>query len=197
MTAEAKVDSRVARARAELLEGVGEEIASSFPGITRLGGQIVAALFLSERGLSMDELCEQLGRSKSNVFTNLKGLEGIGIARRRREAGTRHDIYELKGTYPDVIVGAYISRLRSVVADKRQLARRALDILGDAQGSDADRMRSRLDDIVRKYDLFALVMADLPEIDGPVDLSRVLAQIPPELLDAFKRAAAAAWTRDS
>ena len=155
----------------------------------------MAALFLSERGLSMDELCAQLGRSKSNVFSNLKGLEGIGIVRRRREAGARHDIYELKGAYPDVIVGAYISRLRGVVADKRQLARRALTMLGDAGGPDAERMRLRLDDIIRKYDLFALVMADLPDIDGPVDLSRVLAQIPPELLEAIKRAAASAWSR--
>ncbi len=186
-------DPRVVQARNELLEGVGEEIASSFPGITRLGGQVVAALFLSERGLSMDELCEQLGRSKSNVFTNLKGLEQIGIVRRRREAGARHDIYELKGTYPDVIVGAYISRLRNVVSDKRQLSRRALTILGDAQGSAADRMRTRLDDILRKYDLFAVLMADLPDFDGPVDLARVLALIPPELLAAVKQAAAAAW----
>ncbi len=190
----AAIDPRVERARAELLEGVGEEIASSFPGITRLGGQVVAALFLSERGLSMDELCDQLGRSKSNVFTNLKGLEGIGIVRRRREAGARHDIYELKGPYPDVIVGAYITRLRNVVSDKRQLSRKALATLGDAKGPEADVMRARLDDIMRKYDLFAVLMADLPEIDGPVDLARVLAQIPPELLEALKQAAAAAWT---
>jgi DNA-binding transcriptional regulator GbsR (MarR family) len=143
----------------------------------------------------MDELCEQLGRSKSNVFTNLKGLEAIGIVRRRREAGARHDIYELKGTYPDVIIGAYIARLRSVVSDKRMLARRALSILGEAQGPEADRMRARLDDIIRKYDLFAVLMSDLPEIDGPVDLAQVIAHIPMELLDAVKRAAASAWTR--
>ncbi|MBW2458120.1 MAG: hypothetical protein JRI68_26690, partial [Deltaproteobacteria bacterium] len=70
---------RVTRARKELLEGVGAEIAASFPGITRLGGQLVAALYLSDGPQSMDELCLLLERSKSNVFNNLKGLEALGI----------------------------------------------------------------------------------------------------------------------
>src|SRR3954465_13088169 len=81
----------VARARATVLDGVGREIAASFPGITRLGGQIVAALYLADRPLSMDELSEELGRSKSNIFANLRGLEGAGIATRHRASGTRHD----------------------------------------------------------------------------------------------------------
>ena len=46
----------VATARAELLEGVGRDIALSFPGITRLGGQIVAALYLTDDPRSMDEI---------------------------------------------------------------------------------------------------------------------------------------------
>ena len=67
-----ETDPRVAAARRELLEGVGAEIAASFPGITRLGGQVVAALYLADGPLSMDALSEQLGRSKSNVFANLR-----------------------------------------------------------------------------------------------------------------------------
>ena len=99
-----------------MLEGVGQEIASSFPGITRLGGQIVAALYIGDGPQSMDALSEELGRSKSNIFTNLKALEGAGIVERRRAAGARHDSYALTGPYPDVIIGAYIGRLRRVVA---------------------------------------------------------------------------------
>src|SRR4051812_3509675 len=57
-------DERVAAARQALLEGVGAEIAASFPGITRLGGQVVAALYLADEARSMDELSVELGRSK-------------------------------------------------------------------------------------------------------------------------------------
>jgi DNA-binding transcriptional regulator GbsR (MarR family) len=196
MTADAEaVDDRVAAARHALLEGVGAEIAASFPGITRLGGQVVAALYLAEGPRSMDELSTELGRSKSNIFANLRGLEAAGIIERRREAGARHDTYTLRGKYPDVVIGAYISRLRRVVHDKQVLCRRALGMLGDAQGPDADALRARLDDLSRKYDLFAdLMERSVPPIDGPVDLEQLITRIPEPVLRTIQAAARAAWS---
>jgi DNA-binding transcriptional regulator GbsR (MarR family) len=187
-------DPRVAAARQALLEGVGAEIAASFPGITRLGGQVVASLYLSDGPRSMDELSLDLGRSKSNIFANLRGLEAAGIIERRREAGARHDSYLLRGNYPDVIIGAYISRLRRVVHDKRALSRRALGLLGDAGGEEADALRARLADLSRKYDVFADLMERyIPAIEGPVDLEQMIARIPESVLRAVNLAARAAW----
>ncbi len=188
------VDERVVAARQALLEGVGAEIAASFPGITRLGGQVVAALYLAEGPRSMDELSVELGRSKSNIFANLRGLEAAGIIERRREAGARHDSYTLRGKYPDVVIGAYISRLRRVVHDKQALCRRSLGLLGDAEGREADALRARLDDLSRKYDLFAELMEQyVPPIDGPVDLEQLITRIPEPVLRTIHAAARAAW----
>lgn len=180
---------RVASARKALLEGVGAEIAASFPGITRLGGQVVAALYLSDGPRSMDELSAELGRSKSNIFANLRGLEAAGIIERRRAAGARHDSYTLRGKYPDVVIGAYLSRLRRVVHDKQQLCQRALSLLGDARGSEADSLRGRLSELARKYDHFAGYMAVLPAIEGPVDLEGFLQALPPDVIAAAGAAA--------
>ncbi len=191
--ATATVDPRVAAARHTLLEGVGAEIAASFPGITRLGGQVVAALYLADEPRSMDELSLELGRSKSNIFANLRGLEAAGIVERRREPGSRHDTYALRGKYPDVIIGAYITRLRRVVHDKQSLSRRALGMLGDAEGSEADALRTRLDDLRRKYDLFAELMDGLPAIDGPLDLEQLIRKVPEPMLRTLNAAARAAW----
>ena len=186
-------DARVTSARKALLEGVGAEIAASFPGITRLGGQVVAALYLTDRPRSMDELCTELDRSKSNIFANLRGLEGAGIIERRRESGSRHDTYTLRGKYPDVIIGAYIARLRRVVRDKQALSQRALSLLGDANGEEADALRSRLADLTRKYDLFAgLMNRYVPFADGPVDLEHMIAEVPEPVLEALRLAARAA-----
>jgi HTH-type transcriptional regulator, osmoprotectant uptake regulator len=180
---------RVASARKALLEGVGAEIAASFPGITRLGGQVVAALYLSDGPRSMDELSAELGRSKSNIFANLRGLEAAGIIERRRAAGARHDSYTLRGKYPDVVIGAYLSRLRRVVHDKQQLCGRALSLLGDARGPEADSLRARLEDLARKYDHFAEYIAVLPDIEGPIDLEGFLQALPPDVIAAAGAAA--------
>ena len=173
---------RVADARRTLLEGVGEEVAASFPGITRLGGQIVAALYLADAPRSMDDLAAELGRAKSNIFGNLRGLEAAGIVERRREHGARFDVYALRGKYPDVIIGAYVARLRRVVADKRALVARARGILGDARGPHAAALRAKLDGLGRAYDRFADLFALVPAADGPLDLERALGFIPRSLL---------------
>jgi DNA-binding transcriptional regulator GbsR (MarR family) len=179
-------NDKVAVARQALLEGVGAEIADSFPGITRLGGQIVAALYLSDLPRSMDELSIELGRSKSNIFANLRGLEAAGIVERRREAGARYDTFALRGKYPDVVIGAYLTRLRRVVADKRQLSRRALELLGDATGPEADGLRTRLNTLMRKYDRFAVIFQELlPATDGPIDLEALLDTLPSSVLKAL------------
>jgi DNA-binding transcriptional regulator GbsR (MarR family) len=176
----------VAVARQALLEGVGAEIADSFPGITRLGGQIVAALYLSDEPRSMDELSLELRRSKSNIFANLRGLEAAGIVERRRETGARYDTFALRGKYPDVIIGAYLTRLRRVVADKRQLSRRALELLGDAQGAEADALRHRLSTLMRKYDRFGLIFQEvIPNAEGPIDLEALLDTLPGTVLKAL------------
>lgn len=173
---------RVAQARATVLDGVGREVAASFPGITRLGGQIVAALYLADGPLSMDALSEELGRSKSNVFANLRGLEAAGIVERRRASGSRHDAFALRGKYPDIVVGAYLSRLRRVVIDKVNLCTRALDMLGDTRGEEADLMREKLTALQRKYERFATVFELMPIADGPIDLEEVLDGLPENIL---------------
>jgi HTH-type transcriptional regulator, osmoprotectant uptake regulator len=190
-------DERVGQARKALLEGVGAEIAASFPGITRLGGQVVAALYLSDGARSMDELSLELGRSKSNIFANLRGLEAAGVIERRRVAGARHDSYSLRGKYPDVVIGAYLARLRRVVHDKQALCQRALSLLGDARGGDAESLRMRLVELSRKYDHFAGYMDLLPAIEGPVDLEGFLEALPPDTLSAAARAARKALGFDS
>lgn len=168
----------VRETRRVLLDGVGAEVAASFPGITRLGGRIVAALYLSDGPQSMDALAKDLGCSKSNIFANLRALEAVHIVEKKRRHGARHDVFTLAGAYPDVIVGAYLAKIRRVVADKQALSRRARDLLGDARGPEADALRVRIDALGRKYDRFGMVLsAVLPE-DGPVDLERILAKTP-------------------
>lgn len=185
----------VQQARRAFLEGAGIEIASSFPGITRLGGQIVASLYLADSPRSMDALATELGFSKSNIFGNLRALESAGIVERRRETGSRHDSYSLRGPYPDVVIGAYVSRLRRVTADKLAISDRALGLLGDAPGDDAEFMRQRLVDLRRKYTLFAEFFAHvLPAIEGPIDLEQMLRKVPDGVFDAVARLAKDATT---
>jgi hypothetical protein len=85
-----------------------------------------------------------------------------------------------------VIIGAYIARLRRVVADKRALTKRSLDLLGDAPGPEAQALRGRLQDLQRKYELFGRMFSLFGTVlDGPVDLEALLQAIPRNTLEMF------------
>jgi hypothetical protein len=92
-----------------------------------------------------------------------------------------------------VIVGAYLTRLRRVVSDKRELVVRSLALLGDAQGPEAEALRERLNDLGRKYALFAQVFDKLlPGLEGPIDLERMFGALPSALLGTIAELARAA-----
>ena len=85
----------------------------------------VLSKLMTDGPCSMDALAAELGCSKSNVFTNLRALVAAGIVERQRPPSTRHDLYALRGKYPDIIVGAYLARVRAVIDDKRALTRKS------------------------------------------------------------------------
>ncbi len=60
-------------------------------GVNRSVSQVHALLYLSDRPLHAEEICETLGLARSNVSTALKELQGYGIIRRQHVVGDRRD----------------------------------------------------------------------------------------------------------
>jgi DNA-binding transcriptional regulator GbsR (MarR family) len=60
-------------------------------GVNRSVAQIHALLYLSDRPLHAEEICEVLGLARSNVSTGLKELQSYGIVRRVHIEGDRRD----------------------------------------------------------------------------------------------------------
>ncbi len=60
-------------------------------GVNRSVSQVHALLYLSDRPLNAEEICDTLGLARSNVSTALKELQGYGIIRRQHVMGDRRD----------------------------------------------------------------------------------------------------------
>jgi DNA-binding transcriptional regulator GbsR (MarR family) len=63
-------------------------------GINRTMGQIHALLFISEKPLPAEEICEVLGVARSNVSNSLRELQNWRIVRLVHLAGDRRDHFE-------------------------------------------------------------------------------------------------------
>jgi len=69
-------------------------------GINRTVAQIHALLFLSDRPLDAEEICETLGVARSNVSNSLKDLQNWGIVKVVHLPGDRRDHFEsMKDVY--------------------------------------------------------------------------------------------------
>ncbi len=62
-------------------------------GHSDAAGALIGSLFLADGPLSMDELVEMTGYSKSTVSTNMTLLENQGIVRRIRKPGDKRNYY--------------------------------------------------------------------------------------------------------
>ena len=60
-------------------------------GVNRSVAQVHALLYLSDRPLHAEEICDKLGLARSNVSTALKELQGYEIVRRTHVHGDRRD----------------------------------------------------------------------------------------------------------
>ena len=60
-------------------------------GVNRSVSQVHALLYLSDRPLHAEEICETLGLARSNVSGALKELQSYGIVRRSHVMGDRRD----------------------------------------------------------------------------------------------------------
>ena len=181
----------VARDRALFIELIGQEISAIWGNVTRLGGQCVAALYLWNAPRSMDDLAEELGRSKSNVFANLRALESLGIVRRIRMPGSTRDHFELAAPYPDVIVVAFVRKLSAVLgaksADLQQMTER-LERIASTDG-EAREIAPRVARLQKSYAAASeLLDALLPPPGKSIDLVSLLDRIPTELVRSVARA---------
>ena len=65
-------------------------------GVTRAVAQIQALLYLSEKPLTADEICESLGLARSSVSAGLRELQGWNLVKNVHLPGDRRDHFETK-----------------------------------------------------------------------------------------------------
>jgi DNA-binding transcriptional regulator GbsR (MarR family) len=176
--------------RAAFVDVVGTEISAIWGNVTRLGGQCVAALYLAGEPRSMDDLAAELGRSKSNVFSNLRALESLGIVRRVRIVGSQRDHYELAGDYPDVLVVAFARHLSRALHDKSREIQRIADRLEALEGRGAGpaERASRLSSTYASAS--EIIEALVPRGGQTSDLGGIFKRVTPKLLQQALRLAA-------
>lgn len=110
------------------VDGIGTAAATSGV-LTQLQGRIFALLYLQRGPLTLDEIAERLGQSKSNVSVQIRGLSEWHLVRHTRRPGSRRDHYEAATDFwrvmQEIVERRFRWNLRQVLATVDE-TRRAL-----------------------------------------------------------------------
>lgn len=90
-------------------------------GVNRSVAQVHALLYLSERPLHAEEICEKLGLARSNVSNGLKELQSYQIVRRVHVEGDRRDHFLAESDLWDMLMKITAERKRREIDPTIQL----------------------------------------------------------------------------
>lgn len=136
------------RSRRLFVDGIGAAAATS--GIlNQLQGRIYGLLYLQAEPLSLDEICEALQQSKSNVSVNVRALVEWNLVRQIHRAGSRKDHYEAATDFWRVMLEIMERRfrwnIRQVIATVDETERAATAGRSKTDRRDAAFLAGRLE----------------------------------------------------
>lgn len=138
------------------IQGAGKVSAALLGMINRVGGQIYALLFLSDEPLSLDEIGERLGVSKSNISINIRMLEEVGLVRKVWVKGSRKDYYAAELAYPKKVLKDFLDKIKGTLTDAITTIERTRAKATEARCSLEKESRERADFILRQVNLIGL-----------------------------------------
>ena len=92
------------------------EIASAI-GYSDIHGRIIAALLVSNKKLSLEEVAKETGYSISTISLSLDFLEFLGMIKKVKEAGDRKLYIELHGSLLESLKKAFILKIQKSITD--------------------------------------------------------------------------------
>lgn len=123
------MNSSVDKARDAFVDRMGQLGAEL--GLSASVGSIYALLYMSDRPLSLEEICRSCGMSKGNSSVNLREMERWGAVRKVPVRSDRRSFYEANLD----IVGVIRSQLREGLERRMGQAERALEGIETALGA--------------------------------------------------------------
>ena len=129
-------------AELRFIEQLGQQAQND--GISRIAGQIWAALIISDGPVSSGELMDLLHISKGSVSTNTRMLEMMHIVERRSKPGERQDYFSIRQNPYSALVEGQLKRFQT-----------AKTVVAEAKaGITNARAQAKLADLDRFYTLY-------------------------------------------
>lgn len=122
-------------------------------GINRTMAQIHALLYLSDKPIHAEEICETLDLARSNVSTAVKELQNWGIVRVVHILGDRRDHFESMKDVMEMFRVIMLERKRREIDPTLKLLRESVDEMGKPKSGADSFTKERMQDMLNFFEL--------------------------------------------
>jgi HTH-type transcriptional regulator, glycine betaine synthesis regulator len=162
-----------------MIDGLGQ-LADYF-GFNRVMGQLYGALLLSPEPLSLDDLVNNLGKSKANVSMNMQNLEHMGIVREVWVRDTRKKYYEAETDMWKILTNVLgsrelrdIDRALDVLERNIDTLRQKMPTMGDDKKTLAQYYMDRIDQVSDFFKFARMILTSILEYGRNFDVNEII-----------------------
>lgn len=117
------------KARRRITESIAQNI--HLYGLPPSAGRQFGLMFFQDRPLTLDDMSEELGMSKTSMSTSIRALSEAKLVERAWERGVRKDLYEVKDDWYQSFIDTFTIKWRGSVSLHTTAIRRSLAELNE------------------------------------------------------------------
>ena len=102
------------KARERIIETIAQNI--HLYGLTSSAGRQYGAMFFHDEPLTLDEMTEELGMSKTSMSTSVKALSDLKLVERAWKKGVRKDLYQAKDDWYQSFIDLFSIKWRRSIS---------------------------------------------------------------------------------
>jgi DNA-binding transcriptional regulator GbsR (MarR family) len=138
---------RLEKARERIIESIAQNI--HLYGLTPSAGRQYGTMFFHNEPLTLDDMTEKLGMSKTSMSTSVRALSDLKLVERAWKRGVRKDLYQVTDDWYQSFIDLFSIKWRRAVSLHTVAVRRSLaeleELINDPEISDELKMEAKAD----------------------------------------------------
>ncbi|MFC2947854.1 GbsR/MarR family transcriptional regulator [Virgibacillus sediminis] len=102
-------------------------------GVSSTVGRLLGIIYLNRKPMTLDELAEETGMSKTRMSQVMRQMMALNIAEKEFVKGSRKEHYRVENDYVQTFISLFTTNWREVVSKNSQLARRLQEQLNQVE----------------------------------------------------------------
>ncbi|KKB38039.1 GbsR/MarR family transcriptional regulator [Bacillus thermotolerans] len=179
---EQSINREIERAETQMFERMADNMKTF--GVSPTIGLLFGILHFKEEPMTLDELAEETGMSKTRMSQVMREMLALNIAEKEFVRGSRKEYYKIEGDYIQAFLSIFTANWKEAAMKNAQLARRLSSKLAELRAeyteAPSEEIQERIDKLEQQLAEWAAYYKWIEQLAGFFESGDVLKYVPVE-----------------